>query len=123
MKKLFPFLFSLISVYSMAGTDPMVAYTMMMEGKAALIDVREKHEIEAGMVKGALWFPLSHVRGNNNWKADFEKLVGDKEPLFIYCRSGRRSENFRKILEEENIPSENLGGFQILQNILPTINQ
>lgn len=123
MKKLFLFLFSFISAYSMAATDPMVAYTMMLEGKAALIDVREKDEIEQGMIKGALWFPLSQVNSNGNWKTDFKKLVEGKEPLFIYCRSGRRSENFRLILEKENISSENLGGYLTLRTVLPTINQ
>ena len=125
MKKLFlfPVLFSLFSTYSMAATDPRVAYTMMLEGKAAIIDVREKDEIEQGMIKGALWFPLSTGKENKNWKTDFMALVGTKEPLFLYCRSGRRSENFRQILKEENIPSENLGGFLTLQNVLPTINQ
>lgn len=118
MKKALTLFISLLSTYSMAATDPKVAYTMVQEGKAVMVDVREKNEIEDGMIKDALWFPLSKTEGSEKWPQEFKDLVGNK-PIFLYCRSGRRSGAFKDMLTKHEIKSENIGGFESLKKVLP----
>ena len=52
------------------------------EGAAALVDVRELHEYEAGHVEGSALLPLSAF--------DPGQLPRDK-PVVLICRSGNRS--------------------------------
>ena len=70
------------------------------------------------MVKGAIWFPLSKVLEDKNWKDDFTKVAGDKK-IFLHCRSGKRSERVMNILKENGISAENIGGYESLKKILP----
>lgn len=113
-------LFILLSfTLSAFGADPQVAFKKMKDNKAVIIDVREADEIRTGMVENAIWFPMSKIDSDKNWKKEFKKLTGDKE-IYIYCHSGRRSERVRGILNENAIKSENIGGYQDLKNILPT---
>ncbi len=54
----------------------------LKEGAAALVDVREPYEFEAGHVEGSQLLPMSVF--------DPEKLPRDK-PVVLICRSGNRS--------------------------------
>lgn len=119
MKILFSsLLLFLISTVAIA-VDPRAAYDMVIEGKAVMVDVREKVEVEEGMVDVAVWFPKSTIDNDPNWLEDFLILTEGKE-IFLYCRSGRRSEEVRKILEINGIQSVNIGGYNQLKDILPT---
>lgn len=118
MKKLTTLLLTLITSHSMGATDPKSAYKLSQEGKAVLVDVREKEEISQGMVKGALWFPLSKVKNDPNWLNEFKKHIHDKK-VFLYCRSGKRSAEVQKILEKNGVSSENIGGMLTLEDLLP----
>lgn len=118
MIKIILILSSLMSYGALAETDPKSVYQLVNKGEAILIDVREEDEIKQGMIKKAHWVALSKMSSNTNWKADFLALSKGKK-IFLYCRSGVRSGKALKILEENSIASENLGGFLTLKEILP----
>jgi phage shock protein E len=118
MKKLVLFVLSLFTVAATAATDPKVAYEQVLKDRAVIIDVREQDEIQSGMIKGALWFPLSKMQNSKNWKKDFEELSGQKT-IYLHCRSGKRSEVAKNILKKNDISSENIGGYEELKKILP----
>lgn len=99
------------------AADPKSAYEKVKEGKAVIIDVREADEIKEGMIDKALWFPLSKIKSDKNWKNDFEKMANGKE-IFLYCRSGRRSEMAKESLSKNGIKSENIGGYEDLKKVL-----
>jgi rhodanese-related sulfurtransferase len=119
MKKTLLLTLSLIFITTLSATEPADAYKMLNEGKAVIVDVREEDEIKLGMIEKALWFPLSKVNNDKNWKEQFQKLTQGKQ-IFLYCRSGNRSGKVKNILKENNIESENIGGFESLKNQLPT---
>ena len=111
---------ALLTIFScVQAADSEAAYKEAEAGKAIIIDVREKNEIEEGMVKGAKWFPLSKVQNDANWLTEFKKMAGDKK-IYLYCRSGGRSGKVQSLLKEKGVSADNLGGFMTLQNELPT---
>ena len=58
---------------------PQEAYRMVREGKAILVDVRDRASYEAGHLAGALLVPL-HLVGENA-----DRLAGHKLTLITYC--------------------------------------
>lgn len=118
MKKIITLFLSLISLNTIAATDPKTAYSMVQSNEAVIIDVREENELKAGMIKDAKWFPLSKVTNDSNWKEDFKKLTEGKK-IFLHCRSGARSEKVMNILNQNGIESENIGGYETLKHELP----
>lgn len=64
-----------------------------------LIDVREGWEFAAGHIPGAINIPLGSLD-----QADIA------EGSALYCRSGHRSEEGRRILQDRGIETENIGG-------------
>lgn len=119
MKLYLIFFLFLFSAFSIAATDPQKAYSLLKEGKAILVDVREKDELKSGMIDRAIWFPRSKLDSDPSWKEEFLKLAKDKK-IFLYCRTGRRSTEFKNILQKDGIESESLGGFDQLKTILPS---
>jgi rhodanese-related sulfurtransferase len=120
MKNLLVSLIALLSLNVQAATSPEVAYKLSQESKAVLVDVREASEIKEGMVKTAKWFPMSRIESDKNWKKDFVAMTEGKK-IFLYCRTGNRSGKVQTILKENNIESENIGGFMTLKDELPSI--
>lgn len=118
MKKMIALLLSLLSLNTIAATDPKTAYSMVQKNEAVIVDVREENELKGGMIKDAKWFPLSKVMNDKNWKNDFAKLTEGKK-IFLHCRSGARSAKVMNILKENGIESENLGGYETLKHGLP----
>lgn len=119
MKKIllfFPFVFS-TAVFS--NSDVKEAYSQVIEGKAIIVDVREKHEVDEGIIKRAEWLALSKVQSTKSWEKNFKKLAKDKK-VFLYCRSGKRAEKVRKILSKKAIEAKNIGGYENLKRSLPT---
>ncbi len=99
---------------NMARADEIKVYEQMTAGKAIVIDIREKDEIKSGMIKGALWLPLSEL--NKNPAHAIKKLkamMKDKE-LFLYCRSGNRVKSFISTIDKKGIKGQNLGGYEDL---------
>lgn len=109
----------LTSSIALAKTTPQTAYEAVKRGKAVLIDVREKHEVELGMIRQAQWFALSSMTPSNDWLNDFKAMTRDKS-VFLYCRSGKRAEKAKKILADKGIEAQNLGGYMTLKKVLPT---
>lgn len=118
MKLIFT-LFSLLSFAAYGEINVKEAYSLSQEGKAVIIDVREKDELPAGMINGAQWFPLSKVKEDKNWKNEFQKLTAGKK-IFLHCRTGNRSGQVQEILKKNDIASENIGGYEELKKVLPT---
>jgi rhodanese-related sulfurtransferase len=104
-----------------AEADAKLSYDNFLAGKALFIDVREESEVKDGMIKGALWFPLSKIEENQ--KAEIlriQEATKDKE-IFVYCKSGNRANTVKAYLEEAGIKSLNMGGFSALvKDGLPT---
>lgn len=69
---------------------------------AILLDVRTKEEYEEGHIKGSINWPLDQIE-----KVNYSKDI----PLFVHCRSGRRSEEAKRILLELGYKKvKNIGG-------------
>lgn len=71
--------------------------------KLELVDVREDHEVQFGIIPGA-----KHIRMGDipNYLDHFSK---DKEYIFI-CRSGARSENVCYYLQDQGYKVRNMVG-------------
>lgn len=80
-------------------------------GQAVLIDVREEDEVKSGMVTEAAWFPLSAIKKDTAWKTDLEVLSKGRD-IYIYCKSGRRAEEAKKIIMKEGLSAYNVGGYE-----------
>lgn len=74
----------------------------LQEG-AFLVDVREKMEFAEGSVKGAVNIPLGTIA------AELNKFK-DKKHIVVFCRSGMRSGQAKKILEANGIANVYNGG-------------
>ncbi len=104
-----------------AEADAKSSYDSYLAGKALFIDVREEGEVRDGMIKGALWFPLSKIEQNK--KAEISRLqdASSGKEIFIYCKSGNRANKVKEYLVEAGSKSLNMGGFSSLVNdSLPT---
>ncbi|MFN4121937.1 MAG: rhodanese-like domain-containing protein [Flavobacteriales bacterium] len=64
--------------------------------KAFLVDVRTPAEYQEGSAKGAVNIPLNELQNHLN---EFK----DKEQIVVFCRSGARSGQAKKILERNGI--------------------
>ena len=72
---------------------------------AALIDVRDEDEFAAGHIPGAVSIPLERIDETAERYPDRDK------PLFLYCRSGRRSGLAESRLREMGYANAvNIGG-------------
>ncbi|MDD4124120.1 MAG: rhodanese-like domain-containing protein [Eubacteriales bacterium] len=72
---------------------------------AVLVDVRTEEEYAEGHIPGSVNIPLQSIQ-------DIESVATDKNtPLFLYCRSGRRSGEAKSTLEEAGyVNVYNIGG-------------
>ena len=77
---------------------------LLNEGKELnIIDVREADEVAQGMIPGAVHIPLKVI------PARYLELDDDKEYIMV-CRSGARSSQAVRFLEEEGIDAVNMKG-------------
>lgn len=65
---------------------PVTKVRELVENKACIIDVREKHEFENGHLVNAINIPLSELRDR------LDEIPKDK-PVYLHCRSSQRSYN------------------------------
>lgn len=94
----------------------------LKDNKAILIDVREKNEVDDGMIKNAQFYALSKIKNDPKLAAKkLKKLAGDKK-MYFYCRSGARSGVAINELSSHGISGENAGGFSRLAGFLETTN-
>lgn len=91
---------------------PEKARKLMQEGKAILVDCRERDELEAtGTAEGAVWMPLSAmVEDLPEWQKFKAELPRDKQ-VILYCKMGGRSGRMAEFLCCDGFQAENLGGF------------
>jgi phage shock protein E len=66
------------------------------DGKAVLVDVREKEEWDDGHVKGAVLVPLSTLKAAGKAPEDLPK---DK-PLYVHCAVGARALTATEVLKK-----------------------
>ena len=113
---------SLLMVFStiaLAATSAQDAYSMLKNNQAIFIDVREADEVKDGMIEKATWMALSKLKADNAWEKELRESSKGKK-IFLYCRSGKRSEVAREILKQKGIEAENIGGYETLKAELPT---
>jgi rhodanese-related sulfurtransferase len=78
-----------------------------IENGSLLLDVRTEEEFSDGYIDGAINLPLDDIKSNK-----FPNVSKDK-PLYVYCRSGNRSAEASKILEDAGyINVIDLGGVE-----------
>lgn len=82
-----------------------VAYALMQQKGAVVVDVREPHEYAAGHIPGAYNIPKDTVLSN----ADLTALKDQQIPIMVYCRSGGRAGDVLDALAED--------GFSYVMNI------
>lgn len=70
--------------------------TALHEGKAKLIDVREPDEWAQGHLKEASLVPLSKLKSGG---AQAASGLDKAKPLYVHCRSGKRSLDAAQILK------------------------
>lgn len=69
---------------------------MDREPDSLILDVREEAEYVTGHADGAVLFPLDSIRA----ETAAELIPSRSTPVFVYCRSGRRSQQaVEKLIE------------------------
>jgi rhodanese-related sulfurtransferase len=69
----------------------------MADGKAVLLDVREKSEWDDGHLKDAKFLPLSTLKGDPK-PEDVAKVVPKDKIVYCHCGSGMRSLKAAEVL-------------------------
>lgn len=82
------------------------AAAVKADKKAVVLDVRRPDEFAAGHIEGAV---LLNFLDTISFNAGVEKLDKSKT-YYIYCRSGRRSNNAAVILQKKGFTVFDLGG-------------
>ena len=82
------------------------AAAVKADKKAVVLDVRRPDEFAAGHIEGAV---LLNFLDTVAFNAGVEKLDKSKT-YYIYCRSGRRSNNAAVILQKKGLTVFDLGG-------------
>lgn len=84
-----------------------VAYALMQEKGAVVIDVRSEAEYKEGHIYGAYNFPLETLMNEHR----LDVLKENNTPVLLYCRSGRRSGMAAEMLYRKGFLSMmNFGG-------------
>ena len=95
------------------------AYIKLSDENVIFLDVRTREEfLQDGRIQYSILIPLDKLKDSQN---KIEKYI-DKE-IFVYCRSGRRSEIATRYLNEQGFRAFNLiGGFLAWEKMLSQIN-
>ena len=95
------------------------AYMRLNDANVIFLDVRTREEfLRDGRIQNSVLIPLDKLKDSQN---KIEKYI-DKE-IFVYCRSGRRSEIATRYLNEQGFRAYNLiGGFLAWEKTLSQIN-
>ncbi|MFB7368448.1 rhodanese-like domain-containing protein [Streptomyces sp. NPDC056222] len=88
---------------------PSEAYRLVRDRTAALLDVREADEYQAGHAPGALHVPLSRLAAAG---ADTPGSR-DGHSLVLICRSGKRSRQAARLLAERGVEAVDVTGGMI----------
>lgn len=74
------------------------------EAPPLLLDVREVHETDRGVIPGARLIPMGEV------PAHVASLVAEQRPLVVYCAHGARSARVSSFLRDQGLSVLNLDG-------------
>ena len=100
------------SALPVAAIAPAEAAAQVAEGKAVLVDVRERSELDAGMAQGARWYPTSSIKSDPDaYRKFIASLPADRTVVF-YCASGVRAGKAAEIATQQGRNAANLGGFK-----------
>jgi rhodanese-related sulfurtransferase len=92
---------------------PAAAAEQVNAGKAVLVDVRERAELDAGMAEGAHWYPTSSIRSDPAAYLKFIASLPQDRTVVFYCASGVRSGKAAEIaVRDGGRKAANLGGFK-----------
>ena len=118
---LFGFIIFNFFIKNSAEADVKKSYESYLSDKAVFIDVREENEVQDGMIKGAIWIPLSKISSNQEKEIiKIKELTKDKK-VFVYCRSGSRSGRVQEYLKQAGVEAINMGGYSgLVSENLPT---
>jgi phage shock protein E len=99
-----------------AGTvekiSPQDAAAQVSAGRAVLVDVRERSELDAGMAQGAHWYPTSSIQADPNGFNEFLASLPADQTIVLYCASGGRSGKAAEIATQQGRKAANAGGFK-----------
>lgn len=74
---------------------------------AVLVDVRTEEEYENGHLPESISIPLDSL------ESVYDEISDEETPIFVYCRSGSRSEQAKYMLAEMGYGNvTNIGGIQ-----------
>lgn len=88
------------------------AATLVKEGKAILIDVREKSELAFGVAEPAQWIPTSKISANHADWTQFLTTTSKDKKLIFYCAAGGRSGRASELAAKLGFNTANMGGFK-----------
>lgn len=97
-------MFAFLKSQMSPAVDTTEAITLVAQGKAVVIDVREEPEVRAsGKAKGALTLPLSQLTqtadpNSGHFNKALAKARAEDLDVFLYCASGARSGRAADIL-------------------------
>lgn len=82
--------------------------TLLSNKKIQLLDVRTPTEVKDGFIESSLFADFY----DTNFKTKAMEILNKDEPVYIYCRTGNRSEKSSEILQEKGYKVYNvLGGY------------
>ena len=89
-----------------------------IRGGALLVDVRSQQEFDQGHLEGAVLIPHDEIASRAS------ELGADKSrPIVLYCRTGNRSGQAKRALEELGYTHVmNAGGYESLKRDAPVTN-
>lgn len=106
-----------LSFFLIACSSPkekrVIAPYREIQARGVILDVREEKEVEAGSVAGSVWVPLSEAKSDPDKVRDIVAKIANDQEVFVYCRSGRRSQEFIDLLGDQ-FETTNLGGYDDL---------
>jgi rhodanese-related sulfurtransferase len=81
------------------------------EKSAVIIDVRESAELKSGMIKGAMFLPMSEMINDRKLFDSTVLALPKDKAIIVYCASGKRSAIVGSELEKKGYRVFNMGKF------------
>ena len=108
------YLLGILTLIFMVGCQPVKSGKINMKENSILIDVRTIDEYKEGYITGAVNIPYDSIENK------ISNVTQQKNtPIYLYCRSGRRSAIAKATLEKIGFNDvTDLGGFSDAQNTL-----